>query len=76
MTVRFSVTLKLHDVPTVRHIRDIEETLRLSVRGLCCRRDDALAITSDEVGSGDQPERIFPRREVSGACSQDEAAAS
>lgn len=64
MTVRFSVTLRLHGVPTVRHTRDIEEQLRLAVRGLCCQWDDALAITSDEVGSGDQPERIPPSREV------------
>lgn len=49
MTVRFSVTIDLHDVPTVRHVRDIEESIRLAVRGLRCRRADQIEIESRQI---------------------------
>jgi hypothetical protein len=49
VTVRFGVTIELHDVPTVRHIRDIEESIRLAVYRLCCQRDDTLVIESREI---------------------------
>ena len=47
MTVRFSVTIDLHGVPTERHIRDIEGIgFCLAVRRLCCQRDDRMRIES------------------------------
>jgi hypothetical protein len=49
MTVRFSVSLKLHGLPTVRHIRDIEESIRLAMAKLCHQNNDTLAIQSCSV---------------------------
>ena len=49
MTIRFSVTIDLHGVPTVRHVRDIEESIGLAVRRLCCQRDDQLLIESRQI---------------------------
>ncbi|HXE05774.1 MAG TPA: hypothetical protein VN579_07300 [Bryobacteraceae bacterium] len=49
MTVRFSVTVELHDVPTVRHVRDIEESLRGYARRLVCRASDTVAVHAERV---------------------------
>ncbi|HEX4135897.1 MAG TPA: hypothetical protein VHY84_14880 [Bryobacteraceae bacterium] len=52
MTVRFSATLELTGVPTVRHIRDIEESMRLALRRLCCVGADSLSVESCEIPDG------------------------
>lgn len=62
MTVRFQVTIDLHGVPTVRHVRDIEETIWLAVRRLCCQRDDSLRIESRSLAAVPESDANLPAR--------------
>lgn len=52
MTFRFSIELILHGIPTVRHIRDIEESIRLSLRSFCSNGVGGVGIQSAEVNPG------------------------
>lgn len=62
MTIRFSATLELSYVPTVHHVRDIEESMRLALRGFCCVAADSLKIESCEI-----PEKRAAASETFGA---------
>ena len=73
MRVLFSAVLTLPGVPTVRHILDIEESMRGMLAALCHQPEDALSIASGRVAGDAMTVRFAAMLTLQGIASEEHA---